>query len=241
MTKKNNIQNSPKYLWFLILSFSMILAISNWYDARLIYIFGITITPGSLLFPVTFLSSDVITEVYGYKHARRAILAALFFNCLFISYGKILVLLPSPSFPNNNDALDKLIHMDFWIILASFSSMLTSEFLNSYLVAELKKKFHGKYVGSRFIASTIMATSIDTPLFVFIAFHNTMGSTEMIALICSVWLIKCLVEIGLLPFSIKLAKILKKKEKLDIFDINTNFNPLSIEVDYPISNNKYKR
>jgi hypothetical protein len=229
------------YLWFLILSFSMVLAISNWYDARLIFIFGIVVTPGTLLYPITFLLSDVITEVYGFKHARRAVLVALLFNSIFISYGKILVHLPSPSFPNNNDALDKLIHIDFWIILASFSSLIISEILNSYLVAKLKMMADGKYIGLRFITSTIISTSIDTPLFVFIAFNQTMGSNEMITLIYSIWLIKCIIEIALLPFTIKLAKVLKQKEQLNIFDINTNFNPLSIDVDYPRSNNKYKK
>lgn len=241
MSNRKNIQHYPKYLWFLILSYSMILAISNWYDARLVYVFGITLTPGTFLFPITFLLSDIITEVYGYKNARRAIWAALFFNVIFISYGKILTLLPSPSFPNNNSELDKLITMDFWIIVASFSSYITSEPLNAYLVAKLKIITNGKYVGLRFIASTIVASSVDTPLFVIIAFHNVLGKEEMLSLIFSVWLIKCLVEIGLLPFSISLAGFLKNKECLNIYDTQTNFNPFGFDIEYSINNNKYER
>ncbi|MGQ3892595.1 queuosine precursor transporter [Legionella sp. CNM-4043-24] len=240
MNQNQPVQHYPKYLWFLVLSFSMVVAISNWYDARLINLFSITVTPGSLLFPATFLLSDIITDVYGYKHARRAIWVALFFNVIFILYGKILTLMPSPDFPNNNEALDKLINMNFWIIVASFISYIVAEPLNSYLVAKLKIKMQGKYTGFRFIASTIIASSIDTPLFVLIAFHKTLTFETMSTMIVSVWFIKCLVEIGLLPFSIKLTQIIKDKEKINIYDINTDFAPFSIDVTYSAENNKYE-
>jgi queuosine precursor transporter len=68
-----------KYLWFLLLSFSMIVSISNWYDARLIAILGFAISPGSLSYPLSFLVSNSITEVYGYKKARLSIWTGLFF------------------------------------------------------------------------------------------------------------------------------------------------------------------
>jgi len=240
MGSQSQIKYHPKYLWFLVLSFSMIVAISNWYDARLIMLFGVIVTPGSLLFPLTFLLSDIITEVYGFKHARRAIWVALLFNAIFISYGKILTLLPSPEF-SNYEALDKLINMDFWIITASFTSYIIAEPLNAYLLAKLKIITKGKYVGIRFIASTIIASTIDTPLFVLIAFHSTLSLEKMNSMIFSIWFIKCIVEIGLLPFSISLTKIIKNKERLNIYDINTNFTPFSIDVTYPLDDNKFER
>ncbi len=86
MKTKNNIESCisqyPKYLWFLILSYSMVLAMSNWYDSRIILIFGMSITPGALIYPITFLLSNMITEVYGFKNARLAILTALLFNLM---------------------------------------------------------------------------------------------------------------------------------------------------------------
>jgi len=231
------LQQAPKYLWFLILSFSMILAISNWYDARLIRIFTLNLTPGSLFFPATFLLSNIITEVYGYKNARKAILASMLFNLIFILFGKLITQLPSPSFTNNAE-IDNIISMDFWIIVASFSSYITAEPLNSYLVAKLKIMTDGKYMGLRFIASTIIASSIDTPIFVFIAFHKTLDFTSMLSLIFPVWLVKCLVEILLLPVSIRITKRIKNREKMNIFDFNTNFNPFILDSKYSINENK---
>src|SRR3989338_6179085 len=111
------IQNHPKYLWFLILSYSMIIAISNWFDARLVEIFGMAISPGTLIFPITFLLSDVITEVYGYKHARRAIWSAFLFNLIFIGYGQLLIHLPIPSFATDNENFNKIISVNIFIII----------------------------------------------------------------------------------------------------------------------------
>lgn len=226
-----NFKQAPKHLWFLILTYSMTLAISNWYDARLINLFGLIITPGTLLFPITFLLSDIITEVYGYKNARRAIWVSLLFNIFFISYGKFLTILPCP--PNfTNYEIDKLINLNTWIIIGSFTSYVIAEPLNAYIVAKLKVKTNGRYVGARFITSTIIASSIDTPIFVIIAFHNTTNFNSLLTLIYPILLIKCLIEIALLPFSIKCTQLLKQKEQINIFDRNTNFTPFSLNVEY---------
>jgi queuosine precursor transporter len=231
-------KQTPKYLWFLTLSFSMTLAISNWYDARLIYLFGVTITPGALCFPLTFALSDVITEVYGYKNARRAIWASLFFNSIFIIFGKLVTTLPSPPFLNHNSEFDNLINLDLWIIIASFTSYIISEPLNSYINAKAKLKANGHYIGLRFIGSTIAASAIDTPIFVIIAFHKSLTFDAVQSLIIPIFLIKCVVELAVLPISIKAAETLKEKEGIDIYDTNTNFNPFSLDVDYSTKNTK---
>lgn len=238
MASNYECKQTPKYLWFLTLSFSMTLAISNWYDARLIYLFGVTITPGALFFPMTFALSDVITEVYGYKNARRAIWASLFFNAIFIAFGQFITNLPSPPFSNHNSEFDNLINLDLWIIIASFSSYIVAEPLNSYINAKAKLRARGEYMGLRFIGSTIVASAIDTPIFVIIAFHKSLTFNTLLSLITPIFIIKCAVEIAVLPFSIKAASTLKEKEEIDIYDINTNFNPFSLDVDYSTKNTK---
>lgn len=234
------IQNHPKYLWFLILSYSMIIAISNWFDARLVEIFGMVISPGALIFPITFLLSDMITEVYGYKHARRAIWSAFLFNVIFIGYGQILIHLPSPSFATDNAVFNKLIAANMFIILGSFASYLFSEPLNSYILAKLKIKYRGQYIAIRFVLSTIIASALDSIIFATIAFYKIYPMHDIMKIIIDIWITKTAIEIIGLPFSIRLAKFLKKSEKLDIYDSDTNFNPLSLEASYDSNNNKFK-
>lgn len=234
------IKNTPKYLWFLILSYSMVIAISNWFDARLVEIFGMVISPGALIFPITFLLSDMITEVYGYKHARRAIWAAFLFNIIFICYGQILIHLPSPSFATDNAVYNKLLSVNFFIIFGSFLSYLISEPINSYILAAMKKKYNGQYIAIRFFLSTIVASFLDSAIFASIAFCRVYPMHDIAKIILDIWIIKTSIEIIGLPFSIRLAKLLKKSEHLDIYDYDTNFTPLSFEAVYSKNNNKYK-
>ncbi len=78
----NVIQLKPNFLWFLTLTYAMVIILANWFDPRLIKVFGLTTDAGTLIFPLTFLLSDLITEVYGYKHARRAIWCGFLFSVL---------------------------------------------------------------------------------------------------------------------------------------------------------------
>src|SRR5260221_13755082 len=107
------------YLWFLTLSYSMVMALANWFDPRLITLFGLTTDAGTLIFPLTFLLSDLITEVYGYKQARRAIWCGFLFNAIFILYGQLVIHMPSPDYPTHNDSFDTLLAMNVRIIIAS--------------------------------------------------------------------------------------------------------------------------
>ncbi len=242
LEKAISLPSSPQYkhLWILLLSYSMVIAISNWYDSRLVLLFGLTISPGALAFPFSFLLSDTITEVYGYKNAMRAIWAALFFNCVFLAFGQLVIRLPSPVFSlENNLVFDKLLSLNFWIVCGSFVSYIISEPLNSYLVAKLKIRFNGKYIGIRFVISTIIAALIDSIFFIMIAYYKVTALSTLFAMILNIWLIKSVVEIIGLPFSVRLAIWLKNVERLDTYDNKTDFNPFRLDTGYPSGSNHY--
>lgn len=232
----------PKYLWFLIVCYSMVLAISNWYDARLVQIFSFIISPGSLSFPLTFLVSDIITEVYGYKHARLAIWTAFLFNLVFIAFGQLVIHLPSPAIATDNKYFNDMLSINIRVIVASFLSYLISEPMNSYVVAKLKKSSHSlsKYMGIRFILSTFIASGLDSFTFATIAFTPTIGLPNSIKLGAEIWLVKVIIEVFGLPISIRLAKKLKKIEKIDVYDFETKFNIFSLNISYKLTNNLYK-
>lgn len=228
-----------RYLWFLMLSFAMIISISNWYDARLITIFRMVLSPGSLSFPLSFILSDTITEVYGYKNARLAIWAALFFNLLFLLFGQLVIHLPSPSFATDNEAFNKLLTINLWIVCASFVSYLISEPINSYLIAKMKIAMRGKYMGIRFVTSTVIAAFVDSVVFISIAYHGSVDISNIFIMIINIWIIKSAIEIMCLPFSIRITKKLKQKEQIDIYDYKTKFNIFNLDSTYDGSNNHY--
>lgn len=219
-------------LWFLTLTYSMVIVLANWFDPRLIQIFGLTTDAGTLVFPITFLLSDLITEVYGYKYARRAIWCGFLFNLIFLIYGQLIIHLPNPDFQTNNAAFDSVLMMNTRIILASGISYFCSEPFNSYLMAKMKLHMQGRYMALRFILSTFIASAIDSMIFTGIAFYGTMSTKHLVTLAVTMWLIKVLIEIFGLPISLYLARKLKQLEKMDIYDKSTNFNIFSLETNY---------
>ncbi len=226
------LQIHSSYLWFLTLSYSMVMIVASWFDPRLVKIFGLTTDAGTLIFPFTFLLSDLITEVYGFKYARRAIWCGFLFNMIFISYGQFIIQLPNPDYPSNNALFDTLLQVNSRVIIASMISYLVSESVNSYSVAKFKIKLKGRYVALRFIFSSIIASGVDSVIFTVLAFFGTVSMPNLINLILTMFLIKSVIEIIGLPFSISLASKLKQIENIDIYDKRTSFNLFSLNVDY---------
>ena len=236
----NVIKPFPRYLWFLVLSFTIVMMMSNWFDARLISLFGFVTTPGTLIFPLTYLLSDLITEVYGYKHARRAIWVGFLFNFIFIGFGQIVTHLPSPAFATRNAAFDQVLTSNVQIIIGSALSYLIAEPLNAMIMAKLKRYFHGRYMGVRFVVSTVFAAGLDSFLFMVIAFYGVLSTSQIVKVALTVWFIKVVIEVIGLPISIRLAKKLKRVEGLDMFDHNTSFNLFRLDANYDAKDNAFK-
>ena len=236
-TQKATYAMYPKYLWFFILSYAMVISISNWFDARPVEIFHHAIFPGAMIFPLSFLISDIVTEVYGFKNARLAIWSAFLFNFIFILFGQCIIHLPSPKFAVDNAAFDRLLSLNMWIVIGSFCSYLVSEPLNSMIVSKLKIYYRGRNMGLRFLLSTIIASGLDSTIFTLISFGHIYSTNNLISLIINIWAIKVIVEIIGLSFSVRLAKRIKEKEQLDIYDYGTSYTLLSVSASYEPDNN----
>jgi len=237
----HQITQFPKVLWFLQVAYVAVILLANWFDIRLIHIVGLDTDAGTLIFPCTFLLSDLITEVYGYKYARRAIWAGFAFNFFFILYGQLVIYLPSPSYAIvTNNSFDTLLGFNFRIIIASTISYLCAEPLNSFIMAKLKLKTAGKYMSLRFVMSTVIASFFDSFLFGSLAFYSNMSNVDLVKFNATMWLIKIFIEIFGLPLSLTLAKKLKRHEKLDMYDVGTKFNLFSLDASYNQSNNQFK-
>lgn len=237
---KNPILPQPHYLWFLVLSYSMAIVLANWFDARLIRIFTLDTDAGTLIFPFTFLLADLITEVYGYQQARRAIWCGFLFNAVFIFFGELITRLPSPDYAlTSNQQFDALMAMNVRIIIASAISYLFAEPLNSFVMAKLKIYFSGHKLAMRFIASTFLASGVDSLIFGTLAFAGLMSPGLLFSLIITMWGFKVVIEIIGLPLSLYLTRKLKTLEHLDIYDKKTRFNLFSLQVNYTKNDNHY--
>lgn len=222
----------PKYLWFLILCYIMVFFASNWFDPRQIKILGVSTGAGSIVFPLTYLFSDIITEVYGYKNARIAVWSAILFYLIFLFYGEFVVAFLSP-YSTAKEALTSFLYVNNRIIVAAILSYCITEMVNSYLVAKLKILLAGKYMGLRFISATLTAYVFNELVYAPIAFYGLIPNlNDFIHHILSSWAFMVSIELLLLPFAIRLAKHTKIIENLDIYDTKTDFNPFSLNIQY---------
>ncbi|MGE3920965.1 MAG: queuosine precursor transporter [Gammaproteobacteria bacterium] len=237
-TEISNISFGPKYLWFLMVAYTVMLFGADWFDARHIKIFGLVTAAGSITFPLTYLLADIITEVYGYKNTRLAIWAGFLFYAAFLFFGQIFVYFTDPA-SVNKEALSLFFRINDQIILASFAAYLTAESTNSYLIAKLKIFLKGQYIAFRFIISTLLAYFIDVVVYVPLAFHGMMHFNDFIQNAIDSWIFMVSIELLLLPLSIRLTKYIKKSEKLDIYDNRTKFNIFNLNTEYSSQDNHY--
>lgn len=233
-SEKNNdtLFSVPCYSrYFIILTqlFIVTLLASNIAATKLTHCMGVTFSGGMITFPLLYILNDVATEVYGFKASRRIIYTAFTFNLLLFSLLYAIVFLPS--YGNNGDyaAFDLVFSLSPKVFLASSISYLISEFLNSFILANLKVKLKGRYFGFRALISTFCAALIDTSIFFCIVFIDVVNMDALIPNIITLAFVKVAYELMLLPITLYLVTFLKKREHLNVFEVPTlsSLNPFS--------------
>lgn len=217
-----------KYLGTIGVFFVAVLIISNVASSKIVDLWGLTFDGGTLLFPLSYIFGDILTEIYGYKNAKRVIWLG-FFCCFMMSFVFIVVgkLPPAPDW-TNQAAYDAILGWTPRIVVASLIAYLSGSFANSLVLAKLKIFTKGKMLWTRTIGSTVVGEFVDSILFIIIAFWGLLPSSLILTLIVSNYVFKTLVEVVFTPITYKVVAFLKKKEGIDTYDTNTNFNPFSL-------------
>ena len=199
-------------------------------------IFGIPMAfdAGTILFPISYIFGDILTEVYGYKQSRRVIWAG--FACLALSavIFWLVRLMPGEmtwqSYAGDNAYNAILGGMSTGgIVLASLAGYWTGEFTNSFILAKLKVLTQGRWLWLRTIGSTIFGELVDTVMFVVVA--SALGVfpwSLFLTLTVTNYLFKCGVEALMTPITYVVVGALKKAENEDYYDCATNFNPFAV-------------
>jgi queuosine precursor transporter len=187
---------------------------------------------GILFFPISYLIDDVLTEVYGYARARRAIWAA-FAALLFMAVMEWTVVhLPVAPGWTGQEAYIRVFGSGWRIILASMSAFFVGELLESVVMAKMKIWSSGKHLWMRFWGSTIAGEGVDSLIFYPLAFYG-MADWPVSALgevMLSQFILKVSWEIILTPLTYAVVGWLKKREGVDVYDVGTNFTPFSAQV-----------
>lgn len=187
---------------------------------------------GNLFFPVSYIFGDVLTEVYGYARARRAIWAG-FAGLLFASFMSVVILaMPaSPAEPYNlqlQPALEVVFGSTWRIVLASMIAYWLGDFANSFVMAKMKIWTGGRRLWTRTIGSTLIGQGIDSLTFYPIAFAGIWEGQTIVKVIAFNWAMKVAVEVVFTPLTYAVVGFLKRREGVDIYDDATDFTPFSL-------------
>ncbi|OPZ04050.1 MAG: hypothetical protein BWZ10_03212 [candidate division BRC1 bacterium ADurb.BinA364] len=227
---------SYKYFDLVMAAFVAVLLCSNLIgpakaaQVTLPVIGAVTFGAGVLFFPISYVFGDVLTEVYGYARARKVIWAgfgALIFAAVMASV--IVALPPAPDWPNQR--VYEIAFGNTWrIAAASMIAYFCGEFVNSFVLAKMKVWTNGKFMGARFVASTVAGEAVDSSIFYPMAFLGAgiMPDELVYKLMLTQFVSKTLVEIVFLPITYRVVAALKKAEHEDFYDRGTDFNPLKL-------------
>ncbi len=195
-----------------------------------ISLFGLPVSlPAAIIiFPLSYIVGDILTEVYGYRLARRVIWLGFLCNLIAVIAIWIGRLLPPASVWEGQKAYESTLGYVPQILFASFLAYLVGEFSNSFILAKMKIKTRGRWLWTRTIGSTIVAQALDAAIFIPLVYIGRFDLSFIVMVTFTHWLAKVGYETIATPFTYAVVSFLKKKEATDTYDYETNFNPFSI-------------
>jgi uncharacterized integral membrane protein (TIGR00697 family) len=225
------VQHESRFSSFfvaVVALFVTCLVISNVIAVKLAMVQGLVLPAGIIIFPVSYLLADVLTEVYGYRAARRVLWLGFFCNLLAVAAIWIGGLLPAAPFWAGQAAYDQILGATPRILLASFAAYLVGEFANTMIMSKLKVAMAGRHLWARAIASTLVGQGLDSIVFIAIAFSGMMPLPILLGAIVTQWLIKSAYEALATPLTYAMVGFLKRREGIDTYDRGISFNPFAL-------------
>jgi queuosine precursor transporter len=215
--------------WFIIsvTVFVTCLITANITAVKLVSLFGFILPAAIVIFPISYIFGDILTEVYGYRQTRWVIWLGFFCNLIAVAAiwgGQVL---PPASFWSGQTAYERILGYTPRLLLASFLAYLVGEFSNAFIMSKMKIVTKGRWLWTRTIGSTLVGEGLDSVVFMSIAFAGEIPAAGLVSAIVTQWLAKSVYEAAVTPLTYVLVKFLKKREGVDAYDYDTRFNPLS--------------
>lgn len=193
-----------------------------------ISIAGVVLPAAIIIFPLSYIIGDVLTEVYGYQQARRVIWLGFLCNLVAVVAIWLAKTLPAAPVFEAQQAYERILGSTPRFLGASFLAYLAGEFTNSIVLSRMKVWTRGRWLWTRTIGSTLVGQGVDTVVVLTIAFAGVLPAPVLGTMVLSHWLIKVVYEVIATPFTYLAVGYLKRKEGLDVYDYEVDFNPLKI-------------
>lgn len=219
---------SLRLFWPIVLAYVTFQLISDVTAGKVISLGPAVVSATVLYFPITYLISDILTEVYGYERARRALwLVMLSSITAGLVYQLVVALPPGPGF-QANEAYATVFGQVPRILVAGWVAVFVGDIANNYVMSRLKVWTEGRWLWMRTISSTIVGQGLNTALFYVGALWGVLPTEILLSAILWGWWIKVAVEAVLTPLTYAAVAFVKRREGIDVFDKHADYNPLKI-------------
>lgn len=213
-TKKGNNNLSSEIFLFISMLFVVCTLLSNILCSKIVNILGFSCTAGILIFPISYIIGDILTEIYGYKKTQKIIVYGFIFNAFATLIFWIAIKMPFPNFWNNQESFELILGNTLRVYIASVIGYLIGGFSNSFIMHYIKENVKIKFLWFRTIISTIIGESLDTVIFLTISFIGIYTNNQLLEMIFYQSLFKILYEILFTPFTyLAINKVQKLEEK----------------------------
>jgi hypothetical protein len=216
------------YFDLVMAIFVAVLLISNVASSKILDLGPFTFDGGTILFPISYIFGDILTEVYGYSRSRRVIWIGFGCAILMAVVFAIVAALPPAEGWRGQEAYMTILGQTPRIVFGSLIAYFAGEFSNSYTLAKMKVFTQGRWLWTRTIGSTIVGEGVDTLLFVLIAFYGLYTPSLLLSIIISNYLFKTGFEALVTPLTYLVVNTLKRVENEDYYDVDTDFNPFRV-------------
>ena len=228
MEKKIKRQESFSATFLLLaVSFVVCLISSNLFASKIFSLYGFTLSGAVIIFPISYIINDALTEIYGYRKARLTIWMGFLLNLLFVLAAQLVMLLPGAPFWEGEEAFSTVFSSTPRALMASLLAFLVGANANAIIMSKMKVTNSGKNFSARAILSSIAGETMDSLIFVPVMFWF-LPWMEMGKLMLGQIVIKVTYEIVILPITKLVVKRIKSMEGEDVYDYGISYNPFKL-------------
>lgn len=216
--------------WFLLVAalFVTSLIVSNIIAVKVIMVADLILPAAIIIFPISYILGDVLTEVYGFARARQVIWLGFLCNLFAVVAIYLGGLLPAAPFWGGQGAYEMILGAVPRILAASFIAYLAGELVNAYVLARLKVAMEGRHLWVRTIGSTLAGQLLDSAIFITIAFAGIMPTDILLVAVVTQWLVKSIYEALATPLTYLVVGFLKRADDVDVYDRDISFQPFAV-------------
>ena len=217
-------QKVSVYFMLLGILFNVCLITSNLLGTKVINLFGYGVTGGLLVFPISYIINDCVSEVWGYKKARLIIWTGFLSNFFVVLLGLIAVAIPPAPYWEGAEHFNFVFGFAPRIAIASLLAFVVGSFLNAYVMSRMKLRDKEKRFSLRAIISTLVGETSDSVIFFPLAFGGVLTGSQLLQMMLLQIVLKTVYEIIILPVTIRVVKTIKRLEGSDVYDENISYN-----------------